>query len=148
MQPGDRWRCFRRRVRYCLNHSQRQRLLREEMEYHIGSMTEDLIVQGMSQPEARAMAHRKFGNMTLISEEARPTWIARWMSDLTQDIRLAFRGMRRDAGFTAFTILIAGLGVGATSTVFSVVNGHAPPPIAVSRSGTSGLDLIRRLERR
>ena len=30
--------------------------------------------------------------------------------------------MRRDAGFTTFTILIAGLGIGASSTVFSVVN--------------------------
>ncbi len=39
-----------------------------------------------------------------------------------QDLRHAFRGMRRDAGFTAFTILIAGLGIGASSTVFSVVN--------------------------
>jgi len=44
------------------------------------------------------------------------------MGDLTQDLRHSFRGMRRDAGFTAFTILIAGLGIGASSTVFSVVN--------------------------
>jgi predicted permease len=60
--------------------------------------------------------------MTQKSEEARSTWIARWMGDLTQDLRHSFRGMRRDAGFTAFTILIAGLGIGASSTVFSVVN--------------------------
>jgi predicted permease len=60
--------------------------------------------------------------MTQKSEESRSTWIARWMSDLVQDLRQAFRGMRRDAGFTAFTILIAGLGIGAGSTVFSVVN--------------------------
>ena len=76
----------------------------------------------MSEQEARAAAHRKFGNMTQKSEEARSTWIARWMSDLAQDLRHSFRGMRRDAGFTAFTILIAGLGIGASSTVFSVVN--------------------------
>jgi predicted permease len=64
----------------------------------------------------------KFGKMTHKSEEARSTWIARWMSDLAQDLHHSFRGMRRDAGFTAFTILIAGLGIGASSTVFSVVN--------------------------
>ncbi|MEI9975663.1 MAG: ABC transporter permease [Ignavibacteriota bacterium] len=46
----------------------------------------------------------------------------RWISDLAQDLRQAFRGMRRDAGFTAFTVLIAGLGIGAGSTVFSLVN--------------------------
>ena len=44
------------------------------------------------------------------------------MSDLAQDLRYSFRGMRRDAGFTAFVILIAGLGIGASSTIFSVVN--------------------------
>jgi predicted permease len=92
------------------------------MEFHIESMTQELAAQGMSEPDARAAAHRKFGNMTQKSEEARSTWIARWMGDLMQDLRHSFRGMRRDAGFTAFTILIAGLGIGASSTVFSVVN--------------------------
>jgi hypothetical protein len=53
---------------------------------------------------------------------ARAAWTARWMSDLAQDLRYAFRGMRRDAGFTTFVVLIAGLGIGASSTIFSVVN--------------------------
>jgi predicted permease len=92
------------------------------MEFHIESMTQELAAHGMSEPDARAAAYRKFGNMTQKSEEARSTWIARWISDLMQDLRYSFRGMRRDAGFTAFTILIAGLGIGASSTVFSVVN--------------------------
>ncbi len=113
---------FRRRLRYWLDHSERQRLLWEEMEFHIESMTQELAAQGMSEPDARAAAHRKFGNMTQKSEEARSTWIARWMSDLMQDLRHSVRGMRRDAGSTAFAILIAGLGIGASCTVFSVVN--------------------------
>ena len=41
---------------------------------------------------------------------------------LSQDIRYSFRTMRRNAGFAIFAILIAGLGVGASATVFSVVN--------------------------
>ena len=128
MGPGilkaalSRWKFLRRRFRYWLDHSERQRLLWEEMEFHIESMTEELVAQGVSRQEASAAAHRKFGNMTQKSEEARSAWIARWMSDLAQDLRHSFRGMRRDAGFTAFTILIAGLGIGASSTVFSVVN--------------------------
>ena len=69
------------------------------------------------------------------------------MSDLTQDLRHAFRGMRRDAGFTAFTILIAGLGIGASSTVFSVVNAlllrplpfrHAEELVWISNGGWNG----------
>ena len=41
---------------------------------------------------------------------------------LLRDFRYTVRGLRRDAGFTAFVILIAGFGIGASSTVFSVVN--------------------------
>jgi putative ABC transport system permease protein len=41
---------------------------------------------------------------------------------LIQDLRYAFRTLRRDAGFTTFAILIVGLGIGASATVFSVVN--------------------------
>jgi predicted permease len=122
MQADSMRKRFQRRLRYWLDHSQRQRLLWEEIEFHIDSMADDLVAQGMAHPEARAAARRKFGNMTQNSEEARYVWIVRWMSDLAQDLRQAFRGMRRDAGFVAFAILIAGLGIGAGSTVFSVVN--------------------------
>jgi len=122
MEAGSSWKSFRRRLRYWLHQSDRNRLLWEEMEFHIESMIDELVARGMSEPEARAAAHRKFGNMTLHSEEARSTWITRWISDLAQDLRHSVRGMRRDVGFTAFTILIAGLGIGASSTVFSVVD--------------------------
>jgi predicted permease len=44
------------------------------------------------------------------------------LDTLTHDLRYAFRSLRRDAGFTLFAILILGLGIGATTTVFSVVN--------------------------
>jgi predicted permease len=122
MRADSCWKRFRRRFGYWLDRRERNRWLWVEMEFHIQSMIDELVAQGMSKPEAHDAAHRKFGNMTQKSEEARSTWIARWMSDLTQDLHHAFRGMRRDAGFTAFTILIAGLGIGASSTVFSVVN--------------------------
>src|SRR5262245_65901996 len=44
------------------------------------------------------------------------------MSVLSQDLRYTLRTLRRDAGFATFAILIAGLGIGASATVFSVVN--------------------------
>ena len=97
-------------------------MLWEEMNFHIEEIAQELREIGMSEPEARAAAHKKFGNMTRQSEQARATWIAQWISDAGQDLKHAFRGMRRDAGFTTFVILIVGLGIGASSTIFSVVN--------------------------
>jgi predicted permease len=135
MHADSNWKRFRRRLRYWLDRSERTRLLREEMEFHIASMIDELVAQGLSEAEAHIAAHRRFGNMTQKSEEARSTWIARWMSDLLQDLRYAFRGMRRDAGFAAFTILIAGLGIGASSTVFSVVNAMLLRPLPFREPG-------------
>jgi predicted permease len=109
-------------LRFILSRRERQRLLWEEMEFHIESMAEDFAAQGMAREEARAAARRQFGNMTRQAEDSRNVWLVRWFSDLTQDLQYAFRGMKRDAGFTAFVVLIAGLGIGASSTVFSVVN--------------------------
>ena len=98
-------------------------------------LAQDLVAEGLPESKARAFARRKFGNMTQKSEEARSTWITRWMSDLAQDLRHTFRGMRRDAGFTMFVILIAGLGIGASSTVFSVVNGLLLRPLPFRNPG-------------
>ena len=123
------WKRFRRLARYWMDRRERNRSLWEEMQFHVESMAEELTAQGMSEADARAVAHRKFGNMTQVSEEARSTWIARGLSDLLQDLRYSFRGMQRDAGFTAFTILIAGLGIGASATVFSVVNAMLLRPL-------------------
>ncbi len=44
------------------------------------------------------------------------------LDSILQDLRYAFRALRRDVGFATFAILIVGLGVGASSTVFSIVN--------------------------
>lgn len=122
MRPDSSWGRLRRRLRFFLSRGERQRLLWEEMEFHIESMAEDFAAEGRTQAEARAAARRLFGNMTRQAENSRNVWLVRWFSDLTQDLQYAFRGMKRDAGFTAFVVLIAGLGIGASSTVFSVVN--------------------------
>jgi len=44
------------------------------------------------------------------------------IASVIQDLRYTLRTLRRDAGFAAFAIAIAGLGIGASTTVFSVVN--------------------------
>jgi predicted permease len=129
MRVTARWQRLRRRLRFLLSRNERQRQLWEEMEFHIESITQDLVEQGMSEADARAAARRKFGNMTQKSEDARSVWLVRWWSDLVQDLRYSFRGMRRDAGFATFAVLITGLGIGASSTVFSVVNAMLLRPL-------------------
>jgi hypothetical protein len=69
------------------------------------------------------------------------------IASLVQDLRYTVRTLRRDAGFAILTIAIAGLGIGASSTVFSVVNTLLRPlPFAdperlvwIANQETSGL---------
>src|ERR1700689_1546624 len=46
----------------------------------------------------------------------------RWLDSFVKDLRYSFRSLRKDAGFATFAVLIVGLGIGASTTLFSVVN--------------------------
>ena len=62
------------------------------------------------------------GGVHQLREAHRETRALPFLDTLRQDLRYTFRTLRQNPGFTAFAILIIGVGVGATSTIFSVVN--------------------------
>lgn len=103
----------------------------DEIRLHLQLRIDELIASGMSTEAARAEAERLFGAV----EEERARFadsvrrregrvqLREWLESVAQDVRYAFRTLRRDAGFTTFAVLIVGLGIGASATVFSLVNG-------------------------
>jgi predicted permease len=65
---------------------------------------------------------RRLFRLPLTQPRVRRAWRAEWWETLAQDLRYSVRSLRRDARLSLFAILIVGLGVGASVTVFSVVN--------------------------
>jgi predicted permease len=93
-----------------------------ELEAHIKLLAEDHIRRGTPPVEANRLARIELGGVTQLREAHRETRGLPFLETLLQDLRYTFRTLRHSGGFTVFAILIIGVGVGASSTIFSVVN--------------------------
>ena len=97
--------------------------LAEEISEHIRERAEQLVrLEGISREEAERRARRAFGNPTLLQEKSKEVWQWRALEALRADIKFALRQMRKSPGFSVTVIVLLGLGIGATTAVFSLIN--------------------------
>jgi predicted permease len=108
----------------------RESELREELEFHLEQEAEERAAAGLGPEEARYAARRDLGNLTLVMENTRAAWGISFLDSLQKDIRFSARWLYTNAGFTVLAVLILGIGIGATTAVFSVVNAVLLKPLA------------------
>jgi putative ABC transport system permease protein len=108
-----------------------------EIDAHLAMQISDLVAEGWEPDAARAEALRRFGDPANVAREmvtgARRHDVevrrARWFQDILQDVRVAFRQLRKRPLFAVVAITVVALGISATAAVFAVVDGALLRPL-------------------
>ncbi|MGC1268251.1 MAG: ABC transporter permease [Candidatus Acidiferrum sp.] len=103
--------------------------LDKELGFHLEQHVNELVANGVAPTEAWRQARMALGGPEQMKEECRDVRGTRWLENVWQDTRYTVRMMREHWGFAAVAILTLGLGMGATTIIFTLVNGVLLKPL-------------------
>ncbi len=106
-----------------------------EIEFHISAETAENIDRGLPRAEAETAARRKFGNPALVREEIYRMNTVGWLESLWQDARQTARLLRKNPGFTLVAVVSLGLGIGANTAIFELIDAVRLRELPVERPG-------------
>ena len=106
--------------------------LEEELRIHLQFASEDMERQGRPPEDASKNARLQLGGLLQAMEGMRDQRGFPWLEDLIRDARHGVRLLRRSPMFTTVTVLTLGLGIGATTAIFSLINAVLFRPLPFS----------------
>ncbi len=116
------WSQLRVRLRALVQRGRAEADLDEELRFHLDRAIQRNVERGMRPEEARHLARQEFGGLEQIKEACREERGTQLVDAAIRDLQQATRRLRRDWRFTAAASLILALGIGANTSIFSLVN--------------------------
>ncbi|HEV7668939.1 MAG TPA: ABC transporter permease [Thermoanaerobaculia bacterium] len=110
------------RLRSIFRRNRVEEELAEELQFHLEHKIEEGIAAGLSPKEARYRALRAMGGLEQRKEEMREMRRVHWMTDFLDDFKYAIVSLRRTPGLAALVVATLALGIGMTTTPFSMVD--------------------------
>ena len=109
--------------------------LEDELRFHLDRGIESNIENGMDPEEARRAAVERFGDIEKIRAECRISWGVEFIDKTVQHFRFACRVLLKEQWSSFLIVLLIGLGVGLTTTMFCIINGIFSGACPVSGRG-------------
>jgi predicted permease len=126
---------FFKRLTTTATRRQDEERLREEFEEHLALQTAENLHSGLSPVEARRQAVLKFGAVEALKEDYRNQRGLPFIETLLQDTRHSLRRLRKTPAFTITAVLTLALGIGATTSIFTLVHAVILKSLAVANPG-------------
>jgi predicted permease len=109
-------------LRALLRRSAVEREMDAEFRFHYQRLVEDFLARGFGMDEARRLARMEFGGLEQMKEDARDARVAGYFERAWRGLRLAVRNLGRNPGFAAIAVATLGLGIGANTLLFSLLD--------------------------
>lgn len=97
--------------------------LDKELRFHFESQVADKVRAGMPESEARRRTRIEFGGIEQVKEDCRESRGTMGLESMVQDVRYGLRQLRKAPGFTVTAVITLALGIGATTAIFTLVQG-------------------------